>query len=81
MTSLVVKLVGGACTLLAVLGSVAAGTVLFVMVLMPFVFPLFLVVVGLATWRAAVKRARAREQSGIPAALPGVSTARQAIAA
>ena len=81
MTSLIVKLAGGACTLLAVLGSVAAGTVLFVMVLMPFVFPLFLVVVGLAAWRASLKRVRAREQSAVPAALPGVSTAEQAIAA
>jgi hypothetical protein len=75
MTSLIVKLAGGACTLLAVLGSVAAGTALFVMVLMPFVFPLLLVVVGVATWRASAKRARAREQSAIPAALPGMSIA------
>jgi ABC-type transport system involved in cytochrome bd biosynthesis fused ATPase/permease subunit len=75
MTSLIVKLAGGACTLLAVLGSVAAGTALFVMVLMPFVFPLFLAAVGVATWRASTKRARAREQSEIPAALPGVSLA------
>jgi hypothetical protein len=49
MTALVAKLAGAACTFLAVLATVAACSVLFVMVMMPFVFPLFLVGAALLT--------------------------------
>jgi predicted metal-binding membrane protein len=43
MTALVAKLAGSACAFLSALVVVAAWAVLFVTVMMPFVFPLFLV--------------------------------------
>jgi hypothetical protein len=53
LTALVAKLAGTACTVLAVLAVVAAGAVLLVTVLMPFVFPLFLLGAPLITRRLA----------------------------
>jgi hypothetical protein len=58
LTARVAKLARAACTFFAVLAVVAAGAVLLVAVLMPFVFPLFLVGAPLVTRRLSRRASR-----------------------
>jgi hypothetical protein len=68
LTALVAKLAGAACTVLAVLAVVAAGAVLLIAVLMPFVFPLFLVGAPLITRRLSRRAASCTFAGDLPPA-------------
>ena len=66
LTAPVAKLASAACTFLAALAVVAAGAVLFVAVMMPFVFPLFLVGAALVTHRRSRRAAACADSKAIP---------------
>jgi hypothetical protein len=66
LAALAAKLARSACTFLAVLAAVAAGAVLLIAVLMPFVFPLSLVGVALVARRLSRRVASRRFAGHLP---------------